>query len=96
MLYAASSVAGLPNDNLPHPYLRKRFSVTVQPTPTKFVGEYSKIVSDEPIVLDFPYFSQFWSSKRPIRNVVENFCRKLRFFAPAKIGDGPPKNQQVH
>jgi len=36
VLYAASSVAGLPNDNLPHPYLRQRFSVTVQPTPTKF------------------------------------------------------------
>jgi len=36
VLYAVSSVAGLPNDNLPHPYLRKRFSVTVQPTPTKF------------------------------------------------------------
>jgi len=36
VLYAASSIAGLPNDNLPHPYLRKHFSVTVQPTPTKF------------------------------------------------------------
>ena len=33
---AASSNAGRPKDDLPHPYLRKCFSVTVQPTLTQF------------------------------------------------------------
>ena len=36
VLQTASSIAGLPTANLSHPYLRQHFSVTVQPTPTKF------------------------------------------------------------
>jgi len=56
VLYAASSIAGLPNDNLSHTYLRKLFSVTVQPTPNQIWGEYSQIVSDEPYCFRFSIF----------------------------------------
>jgi len=33
---AASSISGLPKDDLLYPYLPKYFFVTVQPSPTKF------------------------------------------------------------
>ena len=46
-----------------------------------------------PVVLDFPYISQFWSSKPPILNVVENLAKNLGFFDPCKNGEGPPKTK---
>jgi len=40
------------------------------------------------IVLDFPYFSLFWSSKAPISNVVENVAENWGSLFPVKIGEG--------
>jgi len=44
------------------------------------------------IVLDFLYLSQFWSSKLPIPNGVENFAENW-VFCPGKNGEGPPKTK---
>jgi len=47
-----------------------------------------------PVVLDLPYFSQFWSSKLAIPNVVK-MLPKIEFFASCKNWGGSPKNQDV-
>jgi len=53
VLYAASSIAGLHNDNLPHPYLRKHDCLT---DPHQIWDEYSQMVNDEPYCFRFPIF----------------------------------------
>jgi len=50
-----SSIAGLPKDDLPHPYLHQCFSMTDQLTNQTW-DEYSQIVSDDPYCFWFPIF----------------------------------------